>query len=277
MPDRFSCRFSLRRHRGTDTAIDLPRGHAENPRRQRRHRQQQHQFHRQRWIERQHDRDGDEERHEFAQQHAEARQQLEQRLDVVGEARHHTADRDPVIEARRQALQMGEEIAPQVAQPVEHGARQHHPEAVAEGRPEQYPEPVEKAGGDDRMQREEIGEQRVERLLAEIRRAFIGCWQQDAVDNDSADDDRRQNRGARRQQHKGQRDIALPAIGREPMHQPADKSEVEAARLHLVVEDGVVAVSFRHLCRLAHVSLPVRLPRLCTSSSRRPCWRSSVA
>ena len=172
---------------------------------------------------------------------------------------------------------MGEEVAPEIAQAVENGARQHHAEAMAEAGPEQGPQSVKQTGGDDRMQRQKIDEKGVECLLAEIGCALVGRRQQNAIDHDTADDDRRQNCGAGCQQHEQQRDEALPAIGPEPVHQAADKPEVESACLHLVIEYGVVAATVLGVRLRAHAVSPVRLPRLCASSSRRPCCRSSAA
>ena len=86
--------------------------------------------------------------HQLAHQQAEAAQQLEEHLDVVGDPRHHASDRDLVVEGRGEALEVREEIAPQVAQRAERGARQQHAVDVAEAAPGDHEPGVQQAGGD---------------------------------------------------------------------------------------------------------------------------------
>ena len=78
-----------------------------------------------------HDDEGHEERHQLADQAAHAAQEFVERLDVVGDAGHHPAHGDAVVELRRAGFEMGEEVATQVSQAIDDGGDQGHAVVVA--------------------------------------------------------------------------------------------------------------------------------------------------
>src|SRR5690606_34940829 len=188
---------------------------------------------------------------------AKSRQKLEQRFDVIGEARHHATDSHAVIEARRQSLQMGEEIAPQIAQAVQHRARQHDAKAMSECRAEYRPERKEKAGSKDRMCIEQCRQMGCECLLAEIRCCLARRRKKNAVHHHAAHNDRSKPRRTCREGHAKDRERALPSIGRHPAKEATEKTKVEAACFDLILEYGVIA---RLVAAAVHAPPPVSFP-----------------
>jgi hypothetical protein len=185
----------------------------------------------------------DEEGHQLAQQQADAGQQLEEHLDVVGDAGHHAADRDVVEERRGPVLEVPEEVLAQVPQRQQHRAREQDAVQEEAARPQHDHPGVERAGARDRREAGEAvhpggGGVHAEHGGGDGR----ALGHEDAVDHHARDHEgsqHRQHRGGHHEEAAGGRP---PPVRSHPVEQAPQQPEAEGLSGELGVEDRVVAV-----------------------------------